>query len=512
MISPPIATVYLVNSPLSQDNEHQIKFSSISEQQTYFNSLKQSDSQIMEYNYVRHENKLFIKKDYDTAIKYNYVIIQNSYATSELGNTQKWYFYFIEGFEYENRGATNLRLKLDVWQTWMFDLTFEKSFIERRHLSTDLANSLSDNPSTGTLIEHISFQKNFTGAYFVFCNADVTQEDTTDSNQYEFKMNSFSVPSMVLMYKESQAQTMAIDLQKIANNGYGDRINSVVYVPALYNVESLIVDTISDFPVCRGSNFPDDVLKQTISLDISTVNLGKAKALTYPYAKIVVQDLSTGQTIELEPNRFDSKIISFEIQSTISETPSYRVIPLNYKGQLKSYSDSLVVKCNTSLPVANNTYAKYLMNNQDFNMLRMAGAGIGIAGSIVAGSPMGAITGFESITNVLLQEQQAQKQPNQLNSIQDGALERLQFQNGVKIQLLVMDTDHRTTANDYWSLFGYPVRTLDYPTIYSTLDYQFIKTQNVNINASIPQADLVEIQNIFNKGVTMWKANKFRQY
>ena len=61
-------------------------------------------------------------------------------------------------------------------------------------------------------------------------------------------------------------------------------------------------------------------------------------------------------------------------------------------------------------------------------------------------------------------------------------------------------------------MFGYPVRSLEYPDIYSTLDYQFIKTQNANIDGSLPQKDLEEIQNIFNKGVTMWKADKFRQY
>jgi hypothetical protein len=503
MVSPPKGTVLLVNSPLSKDNEHQIKFKSISDQRDYFNNL---GGVSFPYNYVRHENTMIINCDYYTAIKYNYVVYQNTYVN------EKWFFCFIDKFEYVNKDTTKLYLKFDVWQTWQFDIDFQKSFIERSHTQNDEQNTLSDNPSTGNLIEYKSYQKNFTGGYFIFCNADVTQEDTTNSNGYDFKLGNFSVPSMVLFYREDQASSMAIDLQRIANKGYGDRIVSAVYVPCCNLISSLVVDSVNNYPVCRGTNYPDELLKQTVSFDYSDISLGHEKCLTFPYAKIIVQDLTTGQTIELEPNKFGSKNISFEIQSTISETPSYRIIPLGYKNLDKSYSDSLVVKCNTSLPIANNTYAKYLLNNQDFNALRMAGSSIGIAGSVMAGSAMGAITGFESITNVLLQEQQAQKQPNQLSNITDGALERMTFQNGIRISLFVMDEDHRQMANDYWTLFGYPKRVLEYPVFYSTLDYQFMKTQSANINGNIPQDDLVEIQNMFNRGVTIWKADKFRQY
>jgi len=510
MISPPRGTVYLVDTPLSNDNEHQIKFSNTTEQQSYFNSLP--NGIVRDYNYIRHENTMEITVNYYDAIKYNYLIYQNTIVNG------KWFYYFIESFEFVNDNVTRLILKIDVWQTWQFELDFQKSFIERRTHSLDGMNTLADTPSPGELIEYKSTSTNFNGAYFVFCNSDVTKIENSTSSAYSFKIGGFSIPSLVLMYKQNQANVMSADLQVLANNGVGDRINSVVYVPSLGNLEAFVVNNITSaitgqtLPICTGTNYPEEVVKQTITFDYSNVNLGLSKCLSSPYTKIVVQDMSTGQTIELEPNRFPSKIVEFEIQSSISETPFYRVIPKNYRGQTYSYSNALVVKCNTSLPVANNTYAKYLMNNQDMNNLKMVGSGVGIVGSAIGGSPMGAITGFESITNVMLQEQQAQRQPNQLSSIQDGAMDRIQFQNGIKIMLMTMDTDHLKTANDYWKMFGYPVRSLEYPDIYSTLDYQFIKTQNANIDGSLPQKDLEEIQNIFNKGVTMWKADKFRQY
>jgi hypothetical protein len=415
--------------------------------------------------------------------------------------------------------TTKIYIKTDVFQTYQFDLNFEKSFIERQHVFPDEFNTMNDIPSEGDLIKYATQPENFTGAYFVFLNSDITKLDnSTVSTAQEFKIGNYTIPCQVLVYEESQASSLAFDLQLIANKGCGDRINSVVYVPFLNLFSALVVENTSSeitgqqVPICKGTDYPNDLLKKTVELDFSNVNLGHLKFLSFPYAKIIVQDSTTGQTIELDPSKFLNKKATFEIQGSISERPHYRIIPTNYKDLDYSYSDSMVVRCDTTLPTANNAYAKYLMNNQDMNNLKMFGTGVGIVGSVVGGSPMGAITGFESITNVMLQEEQAKKQPNQQSSITDGALDRILMQNGIRIYLYVMDLPHRQSANDFWTMYGYPVRKLDYPVLSSSANYNFIKTVNANITGNFPQNDLQEIQEMFNKGVTLWKSSSFRKY
>lgn len=511
MSSPYFGTIQLLQTPLSSDNEHQIRFSTKDEQFVWFDGY----GGIRKDNYSMYlwETSIKIDIDYVNAIDKNYMMYQATSINS------KWFYYFITSVEFVNIGVTQLNLKLDVWQTWQFDITFDKSFIEREH-TIDYLNSLSDIPATGTLIQTKSQLVNANGGYFVFCNSDVTKADTSSSTVLNFKLGSYSVPSMVLCYSKSQFASMASDLQNLANKGFGDRISSVVYVPLISNTDGLAIESTpvenSSFslPVCLGTNYPDDILKQTITFDFSDINLGFKKALTFPYAKIVVQDLATGQTIELEPNKFNidsSQVVQFELQSTISENPSYKVIPLSYKNQSYAYNEALVIKCNTQLPIANNSYAKYLLNNQDLNLLRMIGNGIGVGGAVVAGSAMGAISGFESITNVMLQEQQAQRQPNQLTAITDGVQERIQYQNGLKISLMIMDSDHLEQATNYWNMYGYPIRKLDYPNTPDRYFY-FIKMQDPNISGNIPQNDLNEISSMFSKGVTLWQKDSFRQY
>jgi hypothetical protein len=525
MISPPRGTVFLCKSPLSQDNEHQIQFYTSSEQQSYFNSLEGIS---LQYNYVRNEGFIMLPIDYYTALQYNYLIFQNTYVNN------KWFFCFIDSIKYINDKVTNVYIKTDVYQTYLFDIELNPSFIERRHefnldltnhtiSSSDTMNTINDNVSEGDLIIWDEEPHNFGGVYLVFCNADVTHLDLANATLHNFKMGNFQLPCMVLCYKLGQENLLNADLQCLANNGVSDRINSAIFLPCIagneiyFNVDEISSDIISNtLPVCSGINDTalNDFLKSEISYDFTTyVNqLGCLKSLTFPYSKIVVQDMTTGQQIELQPDKFTNYQPTFEVQICVSETPSYRIIPKNYKGQAYAYSDSLVVRCNTSLPLMNNTYAKYLMNNQDLNNLKISGATVGIAGSLATGSAMGAMTGFESITSVMLQEQQAQRQPNQLTAITDGAMERILLQNGIKILFKSMDVNHLNSALNYWKMFGYPLKRMEIPTVYSYLDYQFIKTQNANIDGSIPQNDLIEIQNIFNKGCTFWKADKFRKY
>ena len=49
----------------------------------------------------------------------------------------KWFYAYITKMEYENDNCTRIYIKTDVFQTWQFDLTYMKSFVEREHVNSD---------------------------------------------------------------------------------------------------------------------------------------------------------------------------------------------------------------------------------------------------------------------------------------------------------------------------------------------------------------------------------------
>lgn len=509
--------VDLVQCPLSIDNEHQIKFNSVAEQAIYFENLHGTTVSPLNLIAFNALDYIEIPLEYTRVENKNYCRIQNYNVLNDNNVGSKWYYFFITKFEMVSDSVTRLYLKIDVWQTYQFDITFNSTFVERNHVQEDYYNSLNDEPSEGVLTLHNELLEQFSGGYFIFCNGDISQDDMTSSQKVQFKIGNFSIPSYVMFYTEANAGQMATDMQSIANAGRGDRVNSAMYIPFLADSSKLSSQIVNTFPYCSGATDSDGLLKKVIEFDFSTYIPQFKKELCFPYAVIQVQDMTTGQTINLEPNRFDLSEglkAKFELRGSISETPSYKVIPMNYKNNIYSFSDSLVVKCNTSLPVLNNSYAKYLMNNQDFNNLKIAGGIADVGYSLLNKSPMGAFSGFESIANVMLQESQARKQPNQLTSITDGAMDRILFNNGIRIKLLTMDDDHKEMARSYWNMYGYPIKKLRYPS--STIDtgktHKFIKTLDCNVDGYISQEYLQEITNLYNRGITFWKSDSFRQY
>jgi hypothetical protein len=118
---------------------------------------------------------------------------------------------------------------------------------------------------------------------------------------------------------------------------------------------------------------------------------------------------------------------SFQIQVSVCQTPVYKVIPTNYEGQALAFNHMLVTKCNTNLPVANNAYANYLMNNDMSNNIKMFSAGAGLGMGIMTGSAMGITSSLTQIADVVARDNQATKMPNQVTAITDGAMERMLF-------------------------------------------------------------------------------------
>ena len=49
--------------------------------------------------------------------------------------SNKWFYAFITNMTYVNDGLTYVQIATDVYQTWQFDITFKKCFVEREMLS-----------------------------------------------------------------------------------------------------------------------------------------------------------------------------------------------------------------------------------------------------------------------------------------------------------------------------------------------------------------------------------------
>ena len=120
-------TLYLL-SDINISEENQIDFDSETAQNTYFLSKKVltliNSENNLDFKYIRENNSINVGYYIDELASVNYVMYNNN---------NKWYYEKITSKEYINPNTTKLTLKLDVYQTFMFDFTLEESFVEREH-------------------------------------------------------------------------------------------------------------------------------------------------------------------------------------------------------------------------------------------------------------------------------------------------------------------------------------------------------------------------------------------
>ena len=435
----------------------------------------------------------------DKSYKYNYIAYKNR------AYENKWFFAEITNRTYDTNNSTILSLKLDPFLTWKDEIVFKKTFVERMTVEEDYYNTLSDDPATGKLKEIKSDTLELNGGYLVFLNSSLEEE--VESVDYTFSIGSFSFPGLILFFSNTQAISMQTILRRIANQGLSNRIISVIYIPLINNVHITLKDTenIGTIPILNKLEISS--LTESKNFNIEDVDFPFKKLLTYPYSKIIVTDMITGQQCEYCANLFDNPLnFSFTLRESFSTMPTLKIFPTRYNNEDISIENSLVIKCNTSLPVANNTYAQYMMQNSTGNNLNIIGSIIGGVGTALTGNPLGVVGGVLNIANVINAENQAHKMPNQVTEINDSAYERLCYSNTIKISLFSMDNDHKNAAIDYWSNFGYPVRRfMNINLADHTGEFKYIKTVNSNIeSANIPINYIQELNELFDRGVKIY--------
>lgn len=501
----PNTVIKFLQVPFSSSQNNVLKFASKNDQITYMDSKVQFN--ISDVSYQREGNGEYIRvgKSMDSLYNCNYVMFQNSnYGT-------KWFYGFIEKLEWASPNVTRVFLKIDVYQTFQFDFTLEKSFIERQHFATDYYNTLVDTPSSGELKSIFEYAETILGDYFILFNTDPTIEDPTTVSAYFPKIGAYSMP--VYMCWCSSANQVSEIVQAVSNKGRADRIQACYYSPF---TGGSAITTIGQHPkgdlnISYDLNLVSEITPNNLYKDI-TVNIDYIptfkKELSYPYAKLEIVDKITGKFIELDLSKFQDPLNpQFKIQGNVSELPEYKVIPKNYNGIEYSIENALVVQPKTEMPVFSNSYAKYLKDNKTANLISGAMGVTGAIGSIATGNIAGAVGSFASIAQTLNADHVAKTQPNQVSGINGDGCEYVTLYPKIFFRLKIMDSNHMDIARNFWNMFGYPVRKLANVNPF-TKKYNFLKTVDCNIIAdSIPSEYQRELEDIFDKGVTIWTSD-----
>lgn len=143
--------------PFSGDYKDTRWFDTKSEQTTYFTS-KPTVHTMVEANFQRIDGYYYVSvnANIDSLYGVNYLMFQNAQYNS------KWFYAFVTKLEYVQKNSTKVHFKLDVFQTWKFDMNFKSSFVVREHCKLWNADG---SPVLNTVEEGLDYGKVYDTVY-----------------------------------------------------------------------------------------------------------------------------------------------------------------------------------------------------------------------------------------------------------------------------------------------------------------------------------------------------------
>ena len=260
------------------------------------------------------------------------------------------------------------------------------------------------------------------------------------------------------------------------------------------------------------------------------------KLYTYPYCLIQLSNNNGGianYMYEYFDNKSDCQI---KVNGTVSQGGSIIAYPLNYKGRSSNWDEPLDMAKFPTCSWNTDSYTNWLTQNgvSRSNRYRYAqedlyqgywNAASGVATSLMSGgiSPESITKTFISTADTMINtykshdraidslEEENYRAKLVPDSINNGtATPEVLYSMGTfeyTAWALTITGERAKQIDAYFDRFGYTVNNYAniVQAITSRSKWNYIKTADCHINANIPDEDLVQIEELFNNGITFWK-------
>jgi len=386
----------LSNVPFNYNYNNVMDFSDINAQTTYF--LNKSKLQFEDLTYQRvNNNTINLEVAYEDLYDINYMMFQNDKIPG------KWFYAFITRYDFVSPKVTRITYQIDVYQTWLFDMEWQTTYVEREH--TRRFNQ-DGSPVINTLDEGLAYGEDYRTVYKRKCNDDniiwlvaitkspienilgqvvSTSGPVANINQ---PLHYTILPvdldgTLVTINNKVPGASFLMDLgQSSETVGQLVSLFYTAYVPfnySLSNTNNLTTNDSNVHFVDGGSvgafysyygNSQWTTKNYLISNDMYDGILpeySESKLLMYPYTLIELTDMK-GNTTTLKPQNFDSKLLQFDIRSCISSQPKTAIYPHGYLGNTSGtvdFTGGIVDNNICDIPVVDDYTASYMQANRN---------------------------------------------------------------------------------------------------------------------------------------------------
>ena len=533
----PQTDLVLLQCPLEPDQQNQLTFASATAQYNYFNGLQKIP--VDDFTYQRKDGTIRFPAHIDDVRTYNYCMYRND------AYSNKWFYAFITNMEYANDGVTMITIETDVWQTWQFDLTFRRSFVEREHTNNDAigANTLDEGLSVGDPIINAYQQE------IIASNSSETQRIVMQVTELpDNVVNNMDLQDTYRVYNGipqgcyfcvfASLTYMQNMVRWYDKNDKANAILAIFLVPSVmvnsahyksYTVFNTGDTQIGFLPASYNATLISGP-GVTYSATLDGYTPKNKKLYCYPYSYLYVSNNAGSDIIYRYEDFADPTTPAFMIRGTIGQGCNIQAWPYNYKrstggADYPTYG-SYGISC-AKLPLLSWTSDYYLNWQAQNGVNNVIQATLGVVSGVgtAAGGLMnvatastdtgvghgimqtvqGGVDVLRTITSALHEDYVASLVPEQAKGNTNcGDLTYSMGKCGFIFRKMSCRREYAEMIDNYFSMFGYKTNKLKIPNITGRSNWNFVKTRICNVIGNIPQGDIEQIKDIFNSGITLW--------
>ena len=127
--------ITLTNVPWNNDYRDVVAFPTTTALNQYIDKSLSQNVNIANSMYAKANEPILIEMPFNQANRFNYVRVYNPAQPLQRGDDQaRYFYYFITDVQYAAPNTTRIIVQLDVFQTYIRQVTFGRCYIERGHL------------------------------------------------------------------------------------------------------------------------------------------------------------------------------------------------------------------------------------------------------------------------------------------------------------------------------------------------------------------------------------------
>ena len=357
-----ISEITLYNVKINTTNQFN-GFTNRQEQEAFFN--QHITKQYVKCNYIPRESTIKVRGYVEELRNSNYGSYKNIY-----NGIERTYYFFILKRNFKSRNTTELTIAIDVFQTYYFNFHFGECFVEREHVESD------------EIGEHI-VQEDFELGEYVISKQQIINEyndicyilGVSDTDKEEFTANIYGgiyQGFTLFYYAKEDYKKLSQKIKTICDSGKGDSIVFIYTFPvALLKKYNNTIQSGNELT----SSIYNQILSETKTIDCDKVNFmahnksntytpRNNKLHTYPYSFIAIKNTS-GEVCQLKREYFYGylKTQAFTIDCVLGQSPTIALTPMTYKGEWKSYDNSIELHGFPLCSWNNDTFANWYAQN-----------------------------------------------------------------------------------------------------------------------------------------------------